>query len=284
MSYKVRKNVSLSTLTTFQQAGEASLVLECSSISELQAILSTYPNAVMIGKGSNLLIDIKHLNQPLVKWSTAFMPPQYQNGRLTAGAGVTVHHLMQALVEHGVEGLEFMAGVPASVGGMIAMNFGCWGQDMARVVESVTLSSRQGEIRECRAEDMGFEYRNSKVHKEQSIVVAATFKVSSSDPEDVKKRIKDNIQKRLKSQPLRGKTFGSVFKNPEGHHAGKCVETAGLKGHVYQDVMFSELHANFMVNTGHATFEMAEALMQQAQEAVLKNQSINLEREVKIVP
>jgi UDP-N-acetylmuramate dehydrogenase len=191
---------------------------------------------------------------------------------------------MKLLLTHELTGLEFSAGVPASVGGMIAMNFGCWGQEICDDVLRIKIVTPEGESRWISKDEAQFGYRSSIFQQEPWIITQVQFQLKKAKPEDIKTKQLDNIALRLEKQPLREKTFGSTFKNPEGHFAGQLIEDAGYKGVPKGAVMFSPRHANFLVNQGGGTFAAAVELISEVQNSVWEKNKIKLETEVKIIP
>ena len=211
------------------------------------------------------------------------LPVSVDGMRLRIPAGTTVHKLMKILQDKGLSGLEFSAGVPASVGGMIAMNFGCWGQDISQILVKARVLTETGEDRWLSNPELEFGYRTSLLQKNKWICLEAVFNCHLEDPSVIKEKILQNIQTRIEKQPLKGKTFGSVFKNPPGFHAAALLEELGFKGKTINHVQFSDKHANFLVNMGDATFPDALAMIQLAQNTVSAKKGILLKPEVKIV-
>lgn len=278
-----RKNVPLSQLTTFQNAGSVAKVLTFDSVTELQDFVRSGEPYYILGKGSNTVIDPSDDFPTVIQLSPHFNAPKLEGNVLSVGAGVTVNQLMNLSKETGFSGLEFMAGVPASVGGMIVMNFGCWGKEIADMLISVDVMKEDGAIETISPTDLEFAYRFSTFQEEPWIVLGAKLSGTFGDKDVVKKTILEAIQKRLDSQPLRDRTFGSVFRNPSGHYAGQLLETYGFKGYSLGPVRMSEKHANFMVNRGDATFADALKLIEKIQEEIKLKRGISLALEVKLV-
>lgn len=237
---------------------------------------------VMIGKGSNMVID-PHFSTRYAQLSPEFSMPQVQHDHVTLPASMPVHKVMQYCVEHGLSGLEFMAGVPASVGGMVSMNFGCWGHEVSHYLQKVRVVDHQGEYRDVLAEDLEFAYRSSLFQRQPWVLLEAVFALKKRDPLLIKQDQHQNIQHRLLKQPLRQKTFGSIFKNPPGHHAAKLIEVANLKGAQKGDAMISDQHANFMLNLNQATFEDVYGLIKHVIDRVYHVHQVLLEPEVKLI-
>jgi UDP-N-acetylmuramate dehydrogenase len=278
-----KTDVPLSQLTTFQNEGALPTVCIFDDMKELSDYVDGNDNFFVLGKGSNTVINPDPEFPPIVQISPNYKPPSFDGAVLEAGAGVTVAQLMNACKEFGVTGLEFMAGVPASVGGMVAMNFGCWGTEVADILVSAEVMKEDGSIDVMLGTELQFSYRNSIFQHEPFIVLSAKFNVGKDQPEVIKQRINSNIQTRLDSQPLRDKTFGSTFRNPSGLYAGKLLDDYGFKGYRLGPVMFSEKHANFMVNLGGATYDDVIRLMQRVESEIRSKRGLSLSAEVMLV-
>lgn len=276
-------DVPLSQLTTFQNEGVIPEVCIFDDMKELSDYVNGNDSFFVLGKGSNTVINPDSEFPPIIQISSAYKPPVVHGTVLEAGAGVTVNQLMNISKEDGITGLEFMAGVPASVGGMVAMNFGCWGTEISDILISAEIMKEDGSIHHMLASELQFSYRNSVLQHEPFIVLSATFSVGKEKPDVVKDRIHSNIQTRLASQPLRDMTFGSTFRNPSGLYAGKLLEDYGFKGYRLGPVMFSEKHANFMVNLGGATYDDVVRLMQRVESEIRAKRGLSLSAEVMLV-
>ncbi len=191
--------------------------------------------------------------------------------------------LLSICQRNGLSGLEFCAGVPATVGGMVTMNFGCWGESLSDWIERVCILTEQGQERWLENKEMEFGYRSSLIQRKPWIVLEAFFRYNVSSSETVKTRIREYAKKRIMHQPLKEKTFGSVFKNPLNHYAGKLLEELGYKGKEQGHCKLSDRHANFLVNCGNASFEEAKTYLEAIQAHVKREKNINLELEVRLV-
>lgn len=281
---RTKSRVPISSLTTFQNEGVLETLVVVESEEELMDFLAKKNPFLILGKGSNTLLNPNGKIQTILQISPEWVTPIVENDQLTVGAGTPVNTLMKLLLTHELTGLEFSAGVPASVGGMIAMNFGCWGQEVCDYVLRIKIVTPEGECRWISKDEAQFGYRSSIFQKETWIITQVQFQLKKAKPEDIKSRQLDNIALRLEKQPLREKTFGSTFKNPEGYFAGQLIEAAGYKGVLKGDVMFSPRHANFLVNQGGGTFASAVELITEVQKSVWEKNKIKLETEVKIIP
>ena len=273
----------MSQLTTFKSEGVVSCVSICETLEDIKSIVLTHEPFVLLGKGSNTVLDADCCAH-VVLISPYIVPIKVSDSVVTVGAGIAVHELMTICQNSGISGFEFMAGVPASVGGMIAMNFGCWGSEVSDLVECVDVVDSQGQFFTLSASECNFSYRKSCVQEQRLAVVSVTLKGARGTPSTIRDVVKQNIQNRLSSQPLRDQTFGSVFKNPPQRYAAELLEQCGFRGYETEHIKFSEKHANFMVNKGHATFEDVVKLIAYVQKCVWEKTAIKLELEVKLLP
>ena len=276
-----KTNVPLKYLTSFQLAGEVNTVLSFKTEDSLSEFVKEQIPFHLIGLGSNSLIN-PNTSKSLVQIHPQFMATQCDK-TLIVGAGMTVNQLMKLSVKEGVEGYAFMAGVPASVGGMIAMNFGCWGEEIATQVIRVFVMDFSGNVFDLSASEMKFGYRSSCIQDGALIVLGAELQAKRGQSDTIKQAIQKNILTRVDKQPLKDKTFGSIFKNPPQHSAGAVLESLGYKGKTIGPVTFSSQHANFLVNTGHATYAETVDILHQVQSDVKDQTGVTLELEVKLL-
>ena len=277
------RHVDVQPLMSFQLHGTLDTLIVVDSAEDLRIVVKDYPGFYFLGKGSNTVVAPDQEGQCIVKFSKQFSQVLEDNGRFTVQAGMTVPQLLRACEERSFTGLEFIAGVPASVGGMVAMNFGCWGQSIGEVIESVQVMDLNGDVTWLPQSKCGFGYRNSLIKEEGWIVLAVSFQLKNTAQTDIRSSIKKNIRRRLDSQPLRGKTFGSVFKNPVGDYAARLIDSCGLKGFEHNGVKVSGQHANFFENLGAGTFHDLLHLIQHVSSTVWDRYHVKLEPEVCLV-
>jgi UDP-N-acetylmuramate dehydrogenase len=232
------------------------------------------------GRGSNLLVrdgGIRGVVLSLERLNGI----RFMGHRLTAEAGCSFVRVAVLAAQQGLGGLEFAGGIPGSVGGAVFMNAGAHGSDVSQVLEAVTVLTEKGPVRMTR-EQMGFAYRTSRLQKEPGIVMEAVFRLNPSDRAEITEKMRQYRLKRLTTQPLNLPCAGSVFRNPPGDYAARLIEAAGLKGMTVGGAQISPLHANFIVNTGHATANDILALIAYCQEVVREKFGIQLHAEVRI--
>lgn len=207
-----------------------------------------------------------------------------EDGTLRAECGVSHATITKHCVQHGRAGLEFGAGIPGTVGGWVAMNAGIGEREMKDVIASIELMLPDGgDVISIPRAELDFRYRALHGLEPGGVVLAAIFETSASTPEAVQAEVDRLLARRQASQPLDVPSCGSVFQNPEGDHAGRLIEAAGLKGATEGGAEISKVHANFIANTGGATASDVLALIERARESVRRDAGVELETEVKIV-
>jgi UDP-N-acetylmuramate dehydrogenase len=289
MGDTVQLDRAMSEHTTFRIGGKADAVCFVQELGELQELFSyvTKENIpyLVVGGGSNLLVRDEGFKGVVIimREHLASIEQDEENELiLVAGGGLPLINLVRYCSRRGLGGLEFLAGIPGTVGGAVIMNAGAFGQDMAAVLRSIELFSPQGELISREASDLVFSYRASSI-QEGTIVVRASLQCTQETPQIVSKRVAEYLASRKATQPLEYPSAGSVFRNPPGDYAGRLIEKTGLKGKMIGGAMISPKHANYIVNTGGATAEDVLALMEMAKEKVRKQTGIELEPEIRVV-
>ena len=223
----------------------------------------------------------------LLKGSLATIRESIENSLLWAGGGVHLSDLMNRCRQRGLSGLEFLAGIPGTVGGAVVMNAGAFGEEINEKIEAVWLVGSEGAEIERHRSKLKFSYRS--LHLEPGQLVTNTcFRLTRTGPEAVSEKMKGFLGTRKETQPLEYPSAGSVFKNPPGAPfskpgAGRLIEQAGLKGKRVGGAMISEKHANWIVNTGGATSKDILALMKLIRQEVKRTAGIDLEPEIRIL-
>ena len=246
---------------------------------DIQDLLQKNRPYFILGKGSNTLLNPECKSTLIAQLSQNFSEINHHKTTLRVPASTPVNILLKYCQENQLSGLEFCAGVPASVGGMIAMNFGCWGKSISDIVTRVHISSEEG-ASWLDKNTLEFTYRSSIFHRKKWVIMEAEFTCTSSPSDSIKKTVHDIIKDRSSKQPLKAKTFGSIFKNTPENFSAKILEELGYKGKIYNHIQLSDQHANFMVNLGGATFQDAQKYISEIIETVQKKQGILLEPEV----
>jgi UDP-N-acetylmuramate dehydrogenase len=237
----------------------------------------------VVGNGSNMLVRDKGIRGIVLKISHGFNNVVIGDTFITAEAGALLPLVAKKAAEAGLSGLEFAAGIPASVGGAVIMNAGAHNKSMAEVVQEVTVLTRDGEISKLSGKDLGLDYRKSSIKENGLIVLKAVFSLIQGKSEEIKAKTESNLAKRRISQPLEYPNAGSVFANPPGQWAGWLIERVGAKGMKVGGAIISEKHANFIVNTGAATAEDVLGLVDKIRQMVLEKYDIELNLEVRVI-
>jgi UDP-N-acetylmuramate dehydrogenase len=275
--------------TTFRIGGKVDALYFTRQLRELQKTVSYLTKEhiayLVVGRGSNLLVKDGGF-QGVVIIMGGELAGIEENKKdkqiLMAGAGLGLAQLLNHCTRRGLGGLEFLAGIPGSVGGAVTMNAGAFGKDMGSVVQQIHVVTRDGELATRNRSELNFSYRELSVPK-GTVVIRAKFRLVDENPEVVAKRLKDCLAKRKTTQPLEYPSAGSVFKNPPNNYAGRLIEEAGLKGKRVGGAMISPKHANYIVNTGGASADDVLALMELARKRVREQTGIVLEPEIRVV-
>jgi len=282
---RVKRNEPLSRHTTFGIGSRASFFIEPEDASGLKELLSALKREKLpirlIGSGSNLLAKDKKLDGAVIKLSSPFFRKIRSEGNiLEAGGGAALPALLKYASAHNLAGLEFLAGIPGTVGAGLVMNAGIPGKEIGGVVLDAEVMDYRGRIRRLKKNDMGLAYRKSGLDK--YIVISARFKLKPDKKAAIEKRIKGLLKKRLDTQDYSRRSAGCAFKNPAGASAGKLIDACGLKGARIGGAYVSDKHANFIINRGDARAADVLKLMKLIQKKVKSRFKIELEPEIKI--
>ena len=233
-----------------------------------------------LGSGSNLLVNDKNINAFVITTARAIKDIKIENNTIFADSGVMLGKLVKEAMKHKLTGLESLAGVPGTLGGALKMNAGAWGSEISNYLISVEVIGSDGIIKRLKPTDLKFGYRKSSFSSEE-FILSAQFKLKTSSEEDIK-RIKTKASEgRIKTQPLKYRSAGSVFKNPRSDlAAGFLIEKAGLKGTKYGDAEISTHHANFFINHGNAKAKEIAYLISLSRKTVYEKYGIMLDLEL----
>ena len=276
----------LAPFTWLRVGGPADVLFLPEDADDLATFLKGLDPAVpvmAIGVGSNLLVRDGGVEGVVIRLGKGFaaIEPRGES-QIYAGAAVLDASLAKAAAQAGIAGLEFFRGVPGAIGGACRMNAGCYGAETKDVLVEAYALNRAGQPVTLTNQEMGFSYRRSAAAAGGGLIfTGALFKGTPDAPEAVLERMDAITQRREQSQPIREKTGGSTFKNPEGHSAWKLVDEAGWRGKPFGGAMFSPLHANFLINTGSATAADLEGLGEAVRADVLAQAGISLDWEIK---
>jgi UDP-N-acetylmuramate dehydrogenase len=281
----VRSDELLSGHTTFRIGGPAALFAEPEDLDVLRALVREASGkgipVRVIGSGSNILVSDRGVQALVVKLSSPFFTKvRFDGDTVHAGAGTLVAQLMRLARERSLGGLEFLAGVPATVGGATVMNAGAWGKQFSDFIEKVhCLDVRGAEVTFSR-DSLAFGYRRSGLGKH--IVHCVTLRLPAKNPGRIDEEAGAFLRQRCDNQDISCASAGCVFRNPGSASAGRLIESCGLKGTQVGGASVSPKHANFIVNSDHATAADVVKLMNLVRRAVKKMSGITLEKEIKI--
>lgn len=285
---EMHENEPMSAHCSFRIGGPARLMACPASGAEAAVLLRLLREAdapvELMGKGTNLLVADEGLDAVVVRLGEAISGAELLPGdRVRAGAGISLAKLAVFAAEAGLSGLEFAHGIPGSLGGAVFMNAGAYGGEMKDVLESAEIALPDGTVREVPAEELELSYRHSALEGSGALVTAATVKLTPAEPEAIRARMRELMEKRRASQPLDMPSAGSTFKRPVGGYAAALIDQAGLKGFAIGGAQVSEKHAGFVINRGGATFDDVLRLMEHIQKTVLEKSGVRLEPEVRIL-
>jgi UDP-N-acetylmuramate dehydrogenase len=299
-----RSNESMRKHTSWRTGGAAKRAYFPRNLDDFARFVRTIPSdepVYVVGLGSNLLVRDGGLQGTVVFTHGALKKIRIESGDadrplLYAEAGVASPRVARFAATHSLSGAEFLAGIPGTVGGALAMNAGCFGSEAWDIVEGVLCLRRDGELVRYTPDQFEIGYRHvaprSGAGTDQELRItrdreywfaAAWFKLAAGDPEQSRRVIKELLERRIATQPLDQPNAGSVFRNPPGDYAARLIESCGLKGFAIGGAMVSTKHANFIVNTGAASAADIEALIETVQTMVAERCGVGLEREVLIV-
>jgi len=281
---EIRRDEPMARHTTLGVGGPARWFFRPRDSEALQAAMAAIPAAINIlplGRGSNMLVSDAGFDGIVLDLGS-LDAIDVDGRRITAGAGARMSKLAQRAAQSGLAGLEFMATVPGDVGGGIVMNAGAFGQQVSDTLCSIEIIDRHGADQGMAAAELNMSYRRTELPA-GALVVSATFELTPDDVSAIQERMRRMRRQRSASQPLAQPNCGSVFKNPPQEHAARLIEAAGLKGRRIGGARISDVHANFMINDGHATSRDILELIRTAQQEVEARFGIRLEPEVRIV-
>ncbi|MEJ0026683.1 MAG: UDP-N-acetylmuramate dehydrogenase [Rhizomicrobium sp.] len=275
----------LKDLVWFRAGGPAEILFRPADADDLATFLAAKPadtRVSVIGVGSNLLIRDGGIPGVVVRLPGTMGKVTVDGTRLTAGAAALDANVAKTAADAGIAGLEFLRGIPGTVGGALRMNAGCYGREIKDILVEATAIDARGHVIRLSPADMGFTYRHTAA-PDDLIFVSAVFEGLADDPAAVRARMDKLMADREASQPVKTRTGGSTFKNPPGKNAWRLIDEAGCRGLMHGPAQVSPLHCNFLINTGDATAADIEALGEEVRARVKQTSGIELEWEIKRV-
>lgn len=283
---KLTADAPLAPLVWFKAGGPAQWLFEPRDTTDLQDFLRDLDPAIPVmalGLGSNLIVRDGGVPGVVVRLGKAFAKVTAHDAvTLECGGGTSGILASSTARDKGIAGLEFLRSIPGTVGGFVRMNGGAYGSEVKDILVDCDVVLRDGALRTLACADLGYTYRHSDLPP-SAIVVAARFRGREGDPAAIQAEMDRISASRENSQPLRSKTGGSTFKNPDGHKAWQLVDAAGCRGLSLGGAQVSEKHTNFLINTGSATSADIEALGEDVRRRVRENSGVTLEWEIQRV-
>ena len=282
---RVLADEPMSKYTWFRVGGPAEVLFQPADEEDLANFLAQLPEEIpvtIVGVGSNLLVRDGGLDGVVIRLSAKGFGQVEQAGenQIMCGAAVPDKRLAAKALEFGIGGFAFYHGIPGAIGGALRMNAGANGTETTERVVEVYAVDRSGQKTTLAHADMGYSYRHSDV-PDDLIFTRALFEGFPEDKAVIQEQMDAVQHHRETVQPVKEKTGGSTFKNPDGHSAWKLVDEAGMRGFRVGDAQMSEMHCNFMINTGEATAADLETLGETVREKVLENSGISLQWEIR---
>ncbi len=280
---KLTANAPLDKLVWFKSGGPADWLFEPADTDDLVAFLSGLDEGtpvMALGLGSNLIVRDGGVPGVVVRLGKAFATVEVRRDQvLECGGGASGILVSSTARDAGIAGLEFLRGIPGTVGGFVRMNGGAYGREVADILIDCDVALPDGTLITVPAADLHYTYRHSDL-PEGAIVVSARFQGQPGSPEEIGAEMDRIAHAREETQPLRSKTGGSTFKNPPGDKAWRLVDAAGCRGLKVGGAQVSEKHANFLINTGDATSADIESLGEEVRQRVSQSQGVMLEWEI----
>ena len=282
---KLRLQEPMKEHTTFRIGGPASYYVCPSGEEELRQVLGLCKEQqvpwTVLGNGSNLLVSDRGFEGVVISMSESWSFCRIEGERLVAGGGELLSRAARYAAADSLEGMEFAAGIPGTVGGALVMNAGAYGSEIRDILEWARVMTPEGDILVLNAEELELSYRRSCIPEKGYGVLEASFTLKKGRREAILDRIRQLAAQRREKQPLEYPSAGSTFKRPEGYFAGKLIQDAGLKGLRVGGAQVSEKHSGFVINTGAATAEDVMELCRIVRERVKEQFGVELEMEVK---
>jgi len=282
-------DVPMSQYTTLRVGGNVEALYKARNLGALKKMMTFLMDEgipyLVTGRGSNLLVRDEGLKGIAIILDESFAvieSTSLEEPYIVVGAGMPLYKLVDFCTKEGLAGVEFLAGIPGTVGGGVAMNAGSWGQEMKGVINEVTILKDRGIVEKRDSLRLNFTYRGLDLNTGQ-IILNARLNLEFDNPALIRKKVVSNMQRRKERFPVDMPSAGSIFKNPKGDYAGRLIDAVGLKGKTIGGAMISSKHANFIVNKGNASSSDILALMDLAVAKVRDMFNIQLLPEIKVV-
>ncbi len=285
---RLEANVPLNTITWFRVGGPAQVLYTPADAQDLAFFLGHIPADIpvtVLGLGSNTIVRDGGIEGVVIRLGGKGFNHVHADAEtciVSAGAGVPDVKVASAAADASLAGLQFFRGIPGGIGGAVRMNAGAYGRETKDALIDCTVVRRNGDVHRLTNAELGFVYRNSAL-PEDAIVVSARFQAEHGDQAQIRAEMDEITKKRETTQPVKSKTGGSTFKNPEGHKSWQLIDAAGLRGFRVGGAHMSELHCNFLINDENATAADIETLGETVRQRVFEHSGVMLEWEIKRV-
>lgn len=285
----ILKNEPMSKHTSLKIGGNADYFVKIKSVEELKKVLELADEndvpVTIIGNGTNLLVKDGGIRGIVVKLNLNSFKIRKTSKEIliTAESGMTLATLSNIAQKEEIEGLEFLSGIPGTIGGAIRMNAGAYGSEMKDVVVKTRYMTYDGKIKTLELDDHKFEYRNSIFSKLDVIIIDTTLKLKKGSKQEIETKIKEYATARRNSQPLEYPNAGSTFKRKEGIITAKLIDECGLKGFSIGDAEVSSKHAGFIINKGKATADDVLKLVEHVKKEIKNKYNLDLELEILVL-
>ena len=280
---RLTPNAPIGPLTWFRVGGPAEVLFRPADTEDIAAFLATLPEDVpvtVIGVGSNLLVRDGGIPGVTIRLGRGFAETVPEGDAVTTGAGALDINVALTAAQAGIGGLEFLSGIPGTIGGGFQTNAGAYGREFKDALISAEAVDRSGALHNVGVAELGLSYRHSEVDPSW-IFVSARFRGTRGDPAAIVTGMEEIKAAREASQPIRARTGGSTFANPPGHKAWELIDKAGCRGLKRGGATVSEKHANFLINTGEATAADIEGLGEEVRRRVREKFGVQLEWEIR---
>lgn len=275
-------NVPLAPTTWFRVGGAAQVTFKPANVQDLCFFIQNRPKSLpihIIGVGSNLLVRDGGVEGVVIRLGQGFTNIHFHEAMIDVGAGVLDRNVAALACQEGISGFEFLCGIPGTIGGALRMNAGAYGSEISHFLEYAFVVDPKGLLQRLTPRELGLAYRHCDLPKDW-IFIGARLKGQVGHVKEIKEKISSFLAERERTQPVKSRTGGSTFANPEGAKAWELIEKAGCRGLTKGEAMMSELHCNFMINKGGATAADLEALGEEVQKRVLATSRVNLRWEI----
>jgi UDP-N-acetylmuramate dehydrogenase len=282
---RLTPNAPIGPLTWFRVGGPAEVLFRPADAEDLAEFLAVLPEDVpvtVIGVGSNLLVRDGGIAGVTIRLGRGFVEIAPDGDEISAGAGALDINVALTAAQVGIGGLEFLSGIPGTIGGGFRTNAGAYGSEFKDVLIVAEAVDRHGNSHRATATELGLSYRHSAVPADW-VFTRAIFRAAPGDPDAIAARMAEIREARENSQPIRARTGGSTFANPPGHKAWELIDRAGCRGLKHGGAMVSDKHCNFLINTGSATAADLEVLGEMVRSRVLADSGIALSWEIRCI-